>query len=62
MESQASTQEGADQIRASFTAAVPFGSLGRPEEIAAAALFLASDEGSYIAGVDLPVDGGMIAL
>lgn len=61
MEAQAPTREGAEQIRAAFAAAIPFGRLGRPEEIAAAALFLASDEASFIAGVDLPVDGGMIA-
>jgi NAD(P)-dependent dehydrogenase (short-subunit alcohol dehydrogenase family) len=60
-EQQAPTQEGADQARAAFAAAVPFGRLGRPEEIAATALFLASDEASFIAGVNLPVDGGMSA-
>ena len=59
---QAPTKEGADQARAQFAAAVPFGRLGRPEEIASAALFLASDEASFIAGVDLPVDGGMSAI
>jgi NAD(P)-dependent dehydrogenase (short-subunit alcohol dehydrogenase family) len=62
MDTQADTKEGADAVRAGFAAAVPFGRLGRPEEIAAAALFLASDEASFIAGVDLPVDGGMTAL
>jgi NAD(P)-dependent dehydrogenase (short-subunit alcohol dehydrogenase family) len=61
-EQQAPSKEGADQARAQFAAAVPFGRLGRPEEIASAALFLASDEASFIAGVDLPVDGGMIAI
>jgi len=62
MDTQADTKEGADAVRAGFAAAVPFGRLGRPEEIAAAALFVASDEASFIAGVDLPVDGGMTAL
>jgi NAD(P)-dependent dehydrogenase (short-subunit alcohol dehydrogenase family) len=61
-EQQAPTKEGADQARAQFAAAVPFGRLGRPEEIASAALFLASDEAGFIAGVDLPVDGGMTAV
>jgi len=61
-EQQAPTKEEADQIRAQFAAAVPFGRLGRPEEIASTALFLASDEASFIAGVDLPVDGGMTAI
>ena len=36
----------------------PMGHLGRPEEIAKAAVFLASDEASYITGVTLQVDGG----
>jgi NAD(P)-dependent dehydrogenase (short-subunit alcohol dehydrogenase family) len=33
--------------------------LGRPEEVANVALFLASEESSYVAGVDIAVDGGM---
>jgi NAD(P)-dependent dehydrogenase (short-subunit alcohol dehydrogenase family) len=39
----------------------PMGRLARPEEIARAALFLASDEASFITGVCLPVDGGYTA-
>jgi len=39
----------------------PMGRIGRPEEVAAAILFLASDEASFITGVALPVDGGIWA-
>ena len=62
MDQLAPTKEGAEQARAQFTAAIPLGRLGRPEEIASAAVFLASDEASFIAGADLPVDGGMTAV
>ncbi|MFZ4878510.1 SDR family NAD(P)-dependent oxidoreductase [Janthinobacterium sp. Mn2066] len=59
IDSQAETKEGADQVRAFFATQVPLGRMGQAQEIAAAALFLASDESSFIAGIDLPVDGGM---
>ncbi len=45
--------------REQFTAMVPRGELGRPEEIATVALFLASDDSSFVNGVELNVDGGI---
>jgi len=39
----------------------PIGRLGLPEDVAAAALFMVSDESSFITGVALPVDGGAVA-
>ncbi|KAF2803405.1 putative 2-(R)-hydroxypropyl-CoM dehydrogenase [Mytilinidion resinicola] len=43
-------------------AATPWGRWGRPEEIAAAAVFLASEDSSFVTGVGLPVDGGYLAM
>lgn len=44
-----------------WEAGIPMGRVGRPEEAAAAALFLASDEASYITGTTLVIDGGLTA-
>jgi NAD(P)-dependent dehydrogenase (short-subunit alcohol dehydrogenase family) len=51
--------EGARQMADGFAAQVPMKRLGTPEEVARAVVFLASDEASYITGVELNVDGGM---
>jgi NAD(P)-dependent dehydrogenase (short-subunit alcohol dehydrogenase family) len=53
------TQEQADGWKESLKAAIPLGRIGRSEEIATTVLFLASDDSSFITGIDLTVDGGM---
>ena len=44
--------------RARFVATIPMGRMSRPEDIARATLYLASDDAEFITGVLLPVDGG----
>ncbi|MFI6960837.1 SDR family oxidoreductase [Streptomyces sp. NPDC050149] len=51
--------EQAAGLRQALAAQVPLGRLGRPEEIAAAVAFLASDQSSFITGTSLYVDGGL---
>jgi NAD(P)-dependent dehydrogenase (short-subunit alcohol dehydrogenase family) len=60
IDGQFTSKEQADAAKASFAAATPMGRIGRPEELAAAALFLASDDSSFITGIDLQVDGGLV--
>jgi NAD(P)-dependent dehydrogenase (short-subunit alcohol dehydrogenase family) len=48
-------------IRAAFAANSPMNRYGEPEEVAEAALWLCCDAASYITGVSLPIDGGMVA-
>ncbi len=49
-------------VRQKMVSAIPAGREGRVEEVAYANLFLASDEASYITGIEVPVDGGFLAM
>ncbi len=51
----------AAQTEKVFMAGIPLGRLGQPEDVANAALWLASDESSYVTGISIPIDGGYIA-
>jgi NAD(P)-dependent dehydrogenase (short-subunit alcohol dehydrogenase family) len=51
-----------DEMFAKLAATQPIGRMGKPVEVAQLALFLASDEASFITGCDYPIDGGFIKL
>lgn len=58
IDGQVKTKEEADAMRAMFSAMIPLGRIGQPEEVAAGVLFLASSDSSYSTGIDLVVAGG----
>ena len=53
------TEEQIEQFKTSIVSSVPMGRMGSPDEVAKAVLFLASDDSSYVTGIELFVDGGM---
>jgi NAD(P)-dependent dehydrogenase (short-subunit alcohol dehydrogenase family) len=55
------TLEGDPDALAAMVAMHPIGRIGQPEEIATAVIFLCSDGASFVTGVALPVDGGVVA-
>ncbi len=54
--------DNTEEMFEKLSATQPIGRMGKPEEIANLALFLASDEASFITGTDFPIDGGFIKL
>lgn len=55
----ASTEAEVEQLKKAFVAAVPMDRMGSADEVAKAVVFLASDDSSYVTGIELFVDGGM---
>ncbi len=62
VDGQFKTKAEADGARTFFAGITPIGRIGRPEEMASAILFLASDDSSYSTGIDLVADGGITQL
>jgi NAD(P)-dependent dehydrogenase (short-subunit alcohol dehydrogenase family) len=56
---QFTSDEASDAAKKAFAEVTPLGRIGQAEELANAAYFLASDDSSYVTGIDLQVDGGL---
>jgi NAD(P)-dependent dehydrogenase (short-subunit alcohol dehydrogenase family) len=59
LDSQSATPQDRESLVKMYLNMIPIGRLARAEEIASAALFLASDQSSYMTGADLMDDGGI---
>jgi 3-oxoacyl-[acyl-carrier protein] reductase len=57
--STAMTEKLSEQQRAKLTESIPLGRIGKPEDVAAAVAYLASDEAGWVTGATLHVNGGM---
>ena len=55
-------EEMLDQAKKQFNEMVPMKRFGTPNELAKGALFLASDDSTFIAGIDLHIDGGLVSI
>ena len=55
------TADQRDAFAKRITETLPLGRFGSPDEVARAALFLASDDSAFVTGHELSVDGGMLA-
>ena len=56
--SMVQSEELGEQLKTNLMSAVPMGRMGSPDEVAKAVSFLASDDSSYVTGIELFVDGG----
>ena len=54
------TDELSAKVKEDIMKQIPLGRIGEPEEVAAMALFLSSNEAEYITGQTITVDGGMV--
>jgi NAD(P)-dependent dehydrogenase (short-subunit alcohol dehydrogenase family) len=50
-----------ERARAGLAKSIPMGRLGEADDVAAAVAYLASDDAKFITGVELPIDGGLLA-